>query len=114
MTATVPDAAELRAHREAAAAAVRGLSRPDMAERLEAYPIADVLLWGLSEGGSDPVIGILGAAREIVYVVAGYVDLRDAEVCTAKPAIETVGRMVDVALELLRRVRRAERKDGAP
>jgi hypothetical protein len=77
---------------------VRALSDLPAADRLVSSPLADVLLWGLSHGHSDPVLGVL---RNVPL---------DLELLTA-------ARRLDTVVELLRRLHRAHEaaaKEGAP
>jgi hypothetical protein len=65
-----PEADALRQRIAARADEVRALSIVPARNRLPAAPLADVLLWGLSRGHPDPVIGVLRTVRLDLDVLA--------------------------------------------
>jgi hypothetical protein len=93
---------------------VRALSDLPAADRLASSPLADVLLWGLSRGHSDPVLGVLHNVRLDLELLTECVHV-NRDVLEAG-LIAAAGRL-DTAVELLRRLHRAGEtaaKEGAP
>jgi hypothetical protein len=54
----------------ARAAEIRALRDVPARERLATAPLADILLWGVSRGHPDPVLGVLGAVRVDLDIIA--------------------------------------------
>jgi hypothetical protein len=99
----------------ARAAEVRALSNVSVADKLDEAALSDVLLYGLSNGDPDPVLGILGGVRVELHVLAGYAAHPDVDRERLEEGIQLAGYRLDVALELLHRLRRpawAQGKEG--
>jgi hypothetical protein len=80
--------------------------------------LAAVLLYGLTLDDDDPVLGVLlGARRELGLIVSlGEITKPGADFDLAElvPVLESIGRRLDVAIELLNRGKRTESASALP
>jgi hypothetical protein len=89
----------------ALAGEVRALSDLPAGDRIVSAPLANVLLWGLSGGHADPILGVLRTVRLDMELLIECVHVNSD---TMEAGLVTTARRLDVAIELLRRLHRAD------
>jgi hypothetical protein len=81
------------------------------ADNLREAPLAELLLYGLTLGDDDPALGVLQGARRELGLVASLAErcrLRtDVDLAELVPVMESIGRRLDVAIELFARAQPA-------
>ena len=84
---------------------------PLTADNLREAPLEDLLLYGLTLGEDDPALGVLlGVRRELGLIVNLAEQSRrgaDFDLEELVPVLESVGRRLDVAIELFTRAQPA-------
>jgi hypothetical protein len=92
--------------------------RVTVAADLPDASIAELLLYGLMLDDDDPALGVLLGARRELGLVASLAECSrpgaEFDLGEVSPVLESIGRRLEVAIELLTRSPRDERLEHAP
>ena len=93
---------------------VRALGTDINPAHLDAAPLVEVLFHGLGDGDIEapPMLSLLRAIRLDVRMLLAYVESAGEEYGATDQAVTALGRKVDVAIELLRRIEAARQEDA--
>ena len=87
------------------------------ADDLSEAPIADVLLYGLTLDDDDPALGVLLGVRREIGLMANLAEqcgqYPDFDLGELAPVLESIGRRLDVAIELFSRAQRVAAPEAA-
>ena len=88
------------------------------ADNLREAPLEDLLLYGLTLGDDDPALGVLLGVRRELGVIVGLAEQSrrggDFDLDELVPVLESVGRRLDVAIELFARSQPAAPEAAEP
>ena len=94
---------------------MRALGTDIHPEHLDAAPLVEVLFHALGDGDIEapPMMSLLRAIRLDLRMLLAYVQSAGEEYGATDQAVTALGRKVDVAIELLRRIEAAKQEEDA-